>query len=51
MLISLVRVYLRRANAKKERAASEAQSSDTTGLMADFQDLTDKEHPEFRYVF
>ncbi len=44
------RLYLRKENSKKEKIRSEAPSS-VTGLAADFKDLTDKEHPEFRYVF
>ena len=44
-------VYLRFQNRKKERAAASGDTGDHGLLTSDFMDLTDKEHPDFRYVF
>lgn len=43
--------YLWGQNRKKERAAASALPQATFGVSPDFMDLTDKEHPEFRYVY
>ncbi|ATY63955.1 Major facilitator superfamily general substrate transporter [Cordyceps militaris] len=47
----LLLVHLWRANSKKEKTRLDGGSSVVGGLSADFGDLTDKEHPEFRYVY
>ncbi|CAI7590541.1 unnamed protein product [Penicillium pancosmium] len=44
-------VYLWRRNIKKEREATSTTNEASRFSFADFQDLTDKEHPDFRYVF
>lgn len=51
-LVVLTRAILMRRNAQKEKLMRESAASDTT-ISHDlaFQDLTDRENPNFRYVF
>ncbi|KAJ5697594.1 pantothenate transporter [Penicillium malachiteum] len=47
--ILLCDAYLYRRNQKKNREESIGEMQSVT--FSDFQDLTDKEHPRFRYVY
>lgn len=47
--LTICSVYLYRQNLKKEREGSGDETNSVS--FSDFQDLTDKEHPQFRYVY
>jgi hypothetical protein len=52
-LVLVTRAILMRRNAKKEREMRESVLASGAGVSHDlaFQDLTDRENPNFRYVF
>ncbi|KAJ5825566.1 pantothenate transporter [Penicillium riverlandense] len=47
----LMVLYLARENRKKARSVPSESQAPSGVSSADFQDLTDKEHPHFRYVY
>jgi hypothetical protein len=56
IVIVFLRFYLRRENAKKDRLQAELAASGTRGVVDEnmvhaFDDLTDKENINFRYVY
>jgi hypothetical protein len=54
--VIFLRFWLKRQNNKKDRAAAELAASGVVGVMDErlvhaFEDLTDRENPNFRYVY
>lgn len=47
----MYRLYLIRENRRRDSAGSVAEATETTGPMLNLMDKTDKEIPEFRYVY
>lgn len=51
VLLVATRIILLSRNAKKVKAAEEASAPGETSHDLAFQDLTDRENPNFRYVY
>lgn len=51
MLVLVTRAILMRRNAKKCKVSSETANLDSPAHDLAFQDLTDQENPNFRYVY